>query len=621
MCGIVGEVSFKAVNSSNWVKNALNSIKHRGPDNEGIWCSEDKKIIFGHRRLSIIDLSKDGSQPMQSECKNYVITFNGEIYNYKEISNKLRQKGIILKTKTDTEVLINSYKVWGDLFLDQIEGMYAFVIFDKKKNIVFFARDKSGQKPMYIFKNNFSIAFCSELKGLLENPSIERKLSEKAFIQYLHQGYTSGQSCLIKNIIKLKAGELLKYNLSNGKVEFKKYFNLPKPNTHQIKDINLLKEKLQILLENSIKDQTQADVPVAILLSGGIDSSLITSIASKANKKINTFTFINDLKNENDFELNNSRLISQLYSTNHQEIYFGDIKKEIITDISEIIDEPIIDSSFIPTYLITKKIKKYCTVALGGDGGDELFGGYNHYPRLLKLINFKKLLPQSISNFISHISNSYLPIGFKGRNWLNLLSKDCKKNYLDFVTYFDTYNNFKIINENYVNKFDNLKHLERMDLFIDDCIYKSTSQDFDNFLVDDILTKNDRSSMANSLELRSPFLDSRIINFAFGDLNSSFKANNKEKKILLKKLCVKLFPNNFEFDKKRGFSVPIANFFKKRDWINMAQNILLDDSSLFNSNYVASMFKKSIFNHNNSERIFGLIMFELWRKKNKVSIG
>lgn len=620
MCGIVGEVSFGLVNSDKWVKNALNLIKHRGPDNEGIWISEDKKIIFGHRRLSIIDLSKDGNQPMLSECKNYVITFNGEIYNYKEIADKLSKKGINLKTKTDTEVLINSYKIWGELFLDQIEGMYAFAIFDKKKNIVFFARDKSGQKPLYIFKNNFSISFCSELRGLLENPNIERKLSEEGFIKYLHQGYASGRSCLIKDIIKLKAGELLRYNLSNGKVDFKKYFNLPKPNNEKINDIDTLTEKLQTLLQNSIKGQTQADVPLGILLSGGIDSSLITSIASKSNKKINTFTFVNDLKNENDFELHNSRLISEYYSTNHQEIYFGDIKKDILNNISDIIDEPIIDSSFIPTYLITKKIKKYCTVALGGDGGDELFGGYNHYPRLLKLIKFKKFLPQPIYNFVSNLSNHYLPIGFKGRNWLNLLSKDYQKNYLDFVTYFDTFNNFKIINKDYLNNFKNLKHLERSNLFCDDYIYKSLSQDFNNFLVDDILSKNDRSSMANSLELRSPFLDSKVINFAFGELDSSLKVNDKKKKILLKKLCLKLFPENFEFEKKRGFSIPIADYFKKKDWLKMCEDILLDENSLFNTKYVASMFKNSIFNHNNSERIFGLVMFELWRKKNKVLI-
>ena len=607
MCGIVGEASLGALNSVEWIKNALNAIKHRGPDNEGIWSSEDKKIIFGHRRLSIIDLSNDGNQPMLSECQNYVITFNGEIYNYKEIASKLKKKGIKLKTETDTEVLLNSYKVWDEHFLDQIEGMFAFAI--------------SGQKPLYIFKNNSSISFCSELKGLLENPSVERKLSEESFIQYLHQGYASDQCCLVKDVIKLKAGQLLKFNLIDGKAEFKKYFNLPKPLKNEVNDSNVLIEKLEILLKNSIKDQTKADVPLGILLSGGIDSSLITSIASNSNKKINTFTFINDLEKQSDFELNNSRIISKFYSTNHHEIYFGDIKKEIIFEISDINDEPIIDSSFIPTYLITKKIKKYCTVALGGDGGDELFGGYNHYPRLLNLIRIKKILPELICNFVSHVSNSYLPIGFKGRNWLNLLSKNFNENYLDFATYFDTHNNFKIISNFYINNFKNLNYLERKDLSNDDYIYKSTSQDFNNFLVDDILSKNDRSSMANSLELRSPFLDSKVINFAFGEVNSNLKVNNNKKKILLKKLCLKLFPKNFEFEKKKGFSVPIANYFKKKDWINMAQNILLDDNSLFNTNYVSSMFKKSIFNHNNAERIYGLIMFELWRKKNKISIG
>ncbi|MDC0563036.1 asparagine synthase (glutamine-hydrolyzing) [Candidatus Pelagibacter ubique] len=622
MCGIVGEISFRSLVNTSWVDNAISSLKHRGPDSHGKWLSENKKVLFGHTRLSILDLTDNGHQPMISNCQNYVITFNGEIYNFKELEKKILEKGIKLKTKSDTEILLNCYKIWNLGCLNMLEGMFAFSIYDKKNNIVIFARDKSGQKPLYLSKNNISLSFSSELKGLLKNSNIKRKLSQESFAEYLHQGYVSGKKSLLKDVFKLKAGQYLIYNLSKGDIIYKNFFELPlKSKSNNIsKDTNNLFEKFNSLLGNSVKDQIHADVPVGILLSGGLDSSIITALASNNSKKINTFTFINDINNEDDFELKNSRNVSNFFSTNHTEIYYPKVSAKIIDEIATFIDDPIMDSSIIPTYLITKEIKRHCTVALGGDGGDELFGGYDHYSRLISLAKIKNLLPKNLSKLISNLSNLYLPIGFRGRNWLNLLSKNLSKDFLDFAIYFDKSTYSKMINKNFISFFKNLQVPERTSIINDDLIYKSCAQDFNNFLIEDILVKTDRSSMANSLELRCPFLDSNIINFAFGDVHSSLKANNINKKIFLKKFASNILPKNFELNKKRGFSIPINKYFEKKDWKDMAKNILLDEQSLFNTKFVSNLIDKSFFNHNNSERIFGLIMFELWRKKYDISI-
>lgn len=622
MCGIIGEISCKNIQSIDWIKKAGSVINHRGPDNFGSWISQDNKVVFAHNRLSIIDLSSDGNQPMISNCKNFVITFNGEIYNYKKIKDELIANGLVFKTKTDTEVLLNSYKFWGLNIFDKIEGMFAFAIYDLTKKSVLLARDKSGEKPLYYFNNSKSLSFCSELKGLLKNSILERKLSINGLQHFLHQGYVSNNESLIEGVKKLRAGEYLNFNLLSGEILKKKYFN--PPNINQINyspvdEVEILKE-LNNLLSNSVKQQINADVPLGVLLSGGIDSSLIAGYASQSKKKINTFSFLNNLDND-DFELKNSRLVAKYFNTNHHEIFYPEIKTSIMDEISNYIDEPIFDSSIIPTYLINKEIKKYCTVVLSGDGGDELFGGYDHYPRILKLKKISKFFPNSFKKYISQFSSNFFPIGFRGRNWLKMLNKNFEKDYLDFAIYFDEINSSKIINQDIIDLKIKKNKLNRKTVVSNDIIYKSSIQDFNSFLSEDILSKNDRFSMASSVELRCPFLETTIINFAFSTLSSALKVNNNKKKIILKKLASKILPRDFILNKKRGFSIPINDYFKQRKWKTFAKEVLLDHSSLFNSSYTEKMLKKSFFNHNNSERLFGLIVFELWKKKNKVSIG
>lgn len=619
MCGIIGEISKNKIHSVDWINKAGIEINHRGPDNFGMWTSLEKKIAFAHNRLSIIDLSPNGNQPMVSNCENYVITFNGEIYNYKNLRDKLLEKGFFFKTNTDTEVLLNGYILWGESFLSKIEGMFAFAIYDKKKNIVILARDRAGEKPLYYYKNSTNLSFCSELKGLLKNHKIERKISINNLLQFLHQGYPSNEGCLINNIKKLKAGEYLNYNLDTGKIVIKSYFNLSSLNQNNEINQDSVLGTLENLLNQSVKQQINADVPVGVLLSGGIDSSLITAIASNYKNKVNTFTFLNN-KNDNDFELKNSRQISKFFSTNHHEIYYPEVNPSIIYKLSNFIDEPIFDSSIIPTFLISKEIKKYCTVALGGDGGDELFGGYDHYSRLLIIKKINNFLPNIIKKNLSSLTNFSLPIGFRGRNWLNLLGKNLKNDYLDFVTYFDENTNHKILNNKILNIKKKYNYLLRNEFVSNDVILKASMQDFNNFLSGDILAKNDRFSMASSVELRSPFLNSEIIKFAFSNLNSSHKVKKNQKKIILRNLCSKILPKSFTLDKKRGFSIPINDYFNQKSWRTSAQEILLDDSSFFKSRFISNILKKPFFNHNNSERIFGLMMFELWKKKYRVSL-
>ena len=373
-------------------------------------------------------------------------------------------------------------------------------------------------------------------------------------------------------------------------------------------------------MQKSVNQQIVADVPLGILLSGGIDSSIITALASNKNNQINTFTFITNKDDENNFEIKNSRLIAKHFATNHKEILYPNCTIKIFDEIMSFLDDPIMDSSIIPTFLISKEIKKYCTVALGGDGGDELFGGYDHYCRIIKLNKINTFLPNFLRKILSEYSGKILPVGVRGRNWLKLLEKNFNKDYLDFAIYFDEFTIPKIFNPKYKDYFKDFNFKEKKIIYEKDLIYKASKQDFCNFLIEDILVKTDRCSMANSLEMRSPFLDKNVIEFAFGKLHSKFKANTKEKKIFLKKFAKKLLPKDFISNKKKGFSIPLDLYFSQKEWYEKIKSILLDNDSLFNCDFIEKILKKPFFNHNNSERLFGLVLFELWRKKYRVLI-
>lgn len=613
MCGIIGIASSKNLINENDLIRGRDSMVHRGPDSHGVWLSEDKKIGFGHRRLSIIDLTDAGHQPMTNLDQNISIVFNGEIYNHVDLKKKLQALGYDFNSDSDTEVLLNSYIEWGVDCLDNLNGMFAFGLYDKRNNKIFIARDRAGEKPLFYSINNDSLYFSSELKGLIEIDKSIKQIDKKSLNLYLSVGYIAGESCIYKNVFKLPAASALIFDLENGTENIWRYWKIPNadidPKKKSLECEEDLINELDSLLEDSVKRQMVADVPIGVLLSGGVDSSLITAYAIRNFSNVKTFTVSFEGHKEHN-ESAHARLIADYFKTDHTEINAATTGPEILNELAAQYDEPIIDSSIIPTFLVSKLVKKHCTVALGGDGGDELFGGYKHYSRLLWTQQALGSIPISLRWPIVKISN-YLPSGFKGRNWLQSLSTDFKNELPLIGAHFDRNLRNEIIGDNFDPSAED--YIKSRIPVNDDFLRRITQMDFENYMVEDILVKIDRASMLNSLELRAPFLDKDVIEFAFKKVPPYLKANTNDRKIILKKLTEKLLPDNFDKQRKQGFSIPLASWLKEGVWREYAEDILYKTNVIFEKKAVKNLFDGLDAGRNNSERIFGLMMFELWR--------
>lgn len=618
MCGIIGIASNKVI-ESDWIHKGLKSMYNRGPDDSGVYYNETKNVCFGHRRLSIIDLSNNASQPMIDKQSENVITFNGEIYNYIELKKELTSKGHIFLSNSDTEVILKAFSEWGTDCFKFLNGMFSIAIFDHRQNQVILARDRAGEKPLYYSINNKSLRFSSELKGLFEDKTVKRNINLESFDKYLAWGYVPGNDSIIKHVHKLSSGHFLKFDLSSGRSKISKYWSLPEFDFNSTLSFNDIVDKCESILEDSVSRQlTSSDVPVGVLLSGGVDSSIITAFASRKQKNVNTFTITFPGYKKYD-ESSHSRLISNYFDTNHHEIEASKVDVDILKKLSHQFDEPIIDSSMIPTYMVSNEIKKYCKVAIGGDGGDELFGGYSTYSRFLQLEKLQ-FLPYWSRTFLSIASNILLPNGFKGKNWLTSINCNLE-NFIPVPNSpFNLSERKKLLN----NFLKTNMHKEQRKINFDsryDIIQKATRLDFYNYLQEDILVKVDRASMLCSLEMRSPFLDYRLIEFAFKSIPSKFKVDHTSKKIILKALCKRILPKEFDFKRKQGFSIPLSSWFKEDpNWRSFYFDIMNSKDSIFNIEFVNNLYNDQFKGRINSEKLFGLLMFELWRKKYFINI-
>ena len=593
---------------------------HRGPDSSGIWISDDSRVGFGHRRLSIIDLSATGNQPMFDAERKIVIILNGEIYNYKNLRKELISKGHIFKSSSDTETIILSYKEWGVKCVDRFVGMFAFALYDLSTNKVFIARDRAGEKPLYYYLKNNQFIFSSEIKGILSNPSFERYIDYESLDLYLNIGFVPGERSILKGINKLPPAHAIEYDAGKASIKIWRYWDIPKPLVNEFSH-DILIDEIEKILSQSISDQLHADVPVGILLSGGVDSSLITAIASKNTKNVKTFNISFPQFNNYD-ESKHALLISKYFGTEHFELSADDISPDIIDILSNQYDEPIADSSMIPTYLVTNLISKHCKVALGGDGGDEVFGGYTHYNRLLWMDANLNWIPGQIRKLISATSKSILPISLMGKNWIDALQYDLKNELPLIGTFFDIKSRKKLIKRKYLNNLplNSEKIVKSRVRDAQSLLHRSMIMDFENYMAEDILVKIDRASMLNSIELRAPFLDHRLIEYAFKNIPSNMKATSKSRKIILKKLAKKLLPDNFDIKRKQGFSIPFDRWLKEPKWKNYFMDILMDNDSLFNKNYVEKLFKQRNLGLKNNERLFNLVILEKWRKDYNVAL-
>jgi asparagine synthase (glutamine-hydrolysing) len=617
MCGIVGIVSPNKVENKDWLVKAMDTLFHRGPDAAGIWWSSEENIGFGHRRLSIIDLSSDANQPMFNQSKDLCIVFNGEIYNYIDVQIELSANGAVFNSKSDTEVILAAYKQWGVDCLSHFNGIFSFAIYDMYLNHIFIARDRAGEKPFFYTQLNNQFRFASEIKALIHDPSFERIIDNEALDIFLTEGYIPGEKCILKGINKLSSGHAMIYNTANGDIKKWRYWKIPEYNSESKVDEKCpdnLVDELEFLLTDAVNRQLVADVPVGILLSGGVDSSIITALAAQSNSNLRTFT-VGFPGHPRYDESNYARLIANHFGTNHVQLEAAPISFDVLIKLAKQFDEPIIDSSMIPTFLVSQMIRTHCTVALGGDGGDELFGGYSHYEKLLRLQQNSIFIPNSIKKLIAHFSETILPVGTNGRNWIRAIGCDLKTQLPLIACYFDIYSRSKLMNSTEFLGSAELSWKERIQKGCD-IIQRATRTDFENYLPEDILVKVDRASMLNSLEIRAPMLDYRVIEFAFKKIPSSLKVQRGQKKILLKKLASKILPPQFDLQRKQGFSIPLSSWLSSEIWSRFFKEILLDnDQVIFNHNYIQDLFDGQAKGRNNGERIFGLVMFELWRKE------
>lgn len=623
MCGIFGISLANNPVSKKLFADSLDLIGHRGPDRTGISHHDSENIAFGHKRLSIIDLSELGAQPMNAQNSSYQIIFNGEIYNFKEIRNDLEILNYSFISNTDTEVLLNSYAEWGPDCVNRFKGMFAFAIYDQKQKTIFLSRDRAGEKPLYysIYENN--LFFCSEIKPILNFEKKLNVLDLESFSFLFDHGFTHRDKSIFKNIFKLKAGHSLTFNIESRGYEIQNYWNLnTKINKHSINKTPInekyLVHALETHMEHAVFSQLDADVPIGIMLSGGLDSSLITAFASRFKKNLDTFTV--SFSGHGIFdETPHAKLIANEFQTNHHELEARAINPEIIEDLTYYYDDPMFDPSMIPTYLLSEVISKNFKVALSGDGGDELFGGYNHYSKLARLKNFSNLIPYFFRKSINNFSQNILPLGFKGRKTIELFATNFNDEYPNTNEFFSDKEKEIFFSNLLTNKSLTLpKRTYNQSNAISDYGLRATFHDFINYLSEDLLIKVDRASMANSIEIRAPFLDKDLVEFAFTQVPSSLKFDHQNQKILLKSLASKVLPSNFFINRKQGFSIPLGNFLHEKEWKEYFEQTILDsDPLLVNHRECIKLLEDTNRIFQNAGRLFGLVFFIHWMKRFK----
>jgi asparagine synthase (glutamine-hydrolysing) len=615
MCGVVGIASIKSITERNWLAVGRDALTHRGPDDAGEWWSADCRVGLAQRRLSIIDLSPAGHQPMHDATGSLSIVFNGEIYNFGDLRDELIAKGHGFRSKSDTEVILAAYREWGTECLARFNGMFAFALYDSQRKTMFIARDRAGEKPLFYYHVGGELRFASELKALLADPTVPRRIEHESLDCYLDMGYVPGERCILQGFNKLPPAHALLFDLHTAQSKVWHYWQPPEfcAADHPQDEIALLDE-LEVLLADAVRRQMVADVPIGVLLSGGVDSSLITAMAVRASSKVQTFTIGFPGYGKLD-ETEHARLIASHFGTRHTELMAEDASADLLPRLARQFDEPMVDSSMIPTFLVSQLVRQHCTVALGGDGGDELFGGYGHYSRLQWMQRRLGLIPLPLRQGIALAAGKFLPIGFKGRNWAQGLGVDLDNGLPQIASRFDATARRHLLAEQPEWSLIAESVFKSRVPLTPDVLQRATRMDFANYLAEDILVKVDRASMLSSLEMRSPLLDYRMIEFAFGKVPSRLKATHTEKKILLKRLTARVLPAEFDRQRKQGFSIPLNEWLKGGAFRSLFNEVLRDPQCIFDSGTVDGLLRGQDKGRNNGERLFSLVLFELWRRE------
>jgi asparagine synthase (glutamine-hydrolysing) len=615
MCGIVGQV-FQNQRCNPEVLVAMrDTMSHRGPDDAGEWYSPDSRIGLAHRRLAIIDLSPLGRQPMHDDSGQLVIVFNGEIYNFRDLRKYLEKRGHTFGSKSDTEVILRAYREWGLDCLKQLNGMFAFCIYDDRRRILFLARDRAGEKPLYYSHSNGRFAFASELRALIADPETPRKLNPDAVNYYLAYGYVPCPMSIVDGIEKLPQGHAMVYDIDSGSLKPWRYWDLPEPLGDNNASMEELCTEFESLLRDSVRRQMVSDVPIGVLLSGGCDSSLVAAFASEISAKpLRTFTVSFPGHKKYD-EAPFARIVADHFRTEHIEIVADDPSAEVMLELAARFDEPLADHAIIPTYFVSRAIREYATVALSGDGGDELFGGYPHYSALLRLERSRRFVPSSLRSLIAKWAFSSIPVGIRYRNHVIGFEKDFGGSVAHINLYFDEQSRRQLLNPEIVSTIDTgLPEREKAM----DCVprhsplRKAMQTDFVTTLADGYLAKVDRASMLASIEVRAPFLDYRMIEFAYRSVPDKYKVAQGQTKILTRYSAKRLLPAALNLQRKQGFTMPISKWLAG-NWGRFIQSVLREDkSSLFDRKFVVKLFDYEGRIKSNTNRLYALTILELW---------
>jgi asparagine synthase (glutamine-hydrolysing) len=547
------------------------------------------------------------------------IVFNGEIYNFTDLRRELIAKGRSFRSDSDTEVILEAYQVWGAECLTRLNGMFAFALFDERLGQLFLARDRAGEKPLFYAATGGELRFASELKALMADPGFARRIDPLSLDCYLTMGFVPSPLCIMKGVNKLPPAHALLFDLAKAELRVWRYWQPPQPTSSaDAADEKSLMERLEPLLEDAVRRQLVADVPVGVLLSGGVDSSLVTAMAVRAKPHVKTFTVRFPGHGKYD-ETEHARIIARHFGTEHIELDAGEVKVDLLRTLARQFDEPMVDSSMIPTSLLSRLVRQHCTVALGGDGGDELFAGYPHYNRLLWMRARFGAVPSGVRRAFARTGNACLPLGFRGRNWLHALGVDLEQGLPLVSGCFERSWRRQLMASR--GSWDLGAESIREDRIprATDLLYRATRMDFQNYLAEDILVKVDRASMLNSLEVRAPLLDYRLIEFAFGQVPSALKGSVSTRKVLLKKLAARILPPQFDQHRKQGFSIPLASWLRTDAWETFFKDVLLA-SNLFDRRAIRNVLEGQKRGLRNSERLFALTLLELWRGEYGVSL-
>jgi asparagine synthase (glutamine-hydrolysing) len=561
MCGIVGGTRIEP----GALDRAVAALRHRGPDAQAQWRDRaDGGVVLGHTRLAVIDLNPSANQPMHCVRTGNVVVFNGEIYNFEPLRRELQALGWPFHTRSDTEVLLAAYGEWGAGCAARLAGMFAFVVYDRARQALFLARDRVGKKPLF-YSLHAGLVFASELKGIFAaRPELPRTIDPQALGAYLELGYVPRDRSLVAAVRKLPPAHHATYDLASHDLSIERYWQLPPPAAPAPDDQKAL-DTLDELLQDAVRVRLVSDVPLGLFLSGGLDSSLVAALAQRLRRDLVSYTVQFPQADETEY----ARLVARALGLEHRVVPVGSADLSTLVELGAQLDEPLGDSSVLPTYLLSRAVRSEITVALAGDGGDELFAGYDAYLQPYLERGWRHW-PVALRRLVSG-AQTLVPVGTPGRNFLKRLSYDGAELFLRVGREPESLPALPLREPLRSTLAWPPLALEpaftRLAAQHQSALQVMTRLDFESYLPDDILVKVDRASMLAALEVRAPLLDQRIVELAFS-LRDEQRLRGLERKWLLKRLAARYLPADFPLNRKQGFSIPEALWLQE-SWGDM----------------------------------------------------